>query len=329
MIRCKKCILNENFPGITFDENGVCSFCNKSQDTDLKQHIIMKHQDKFKELISQYKRKCNYDCIVAYSGGKDSSYTLHLLKNEYKLNILAFTFDNWYQSDFAKKNIRQVVKKLNVDLIDFTPNFEIWKNILNIVKESNFYSTKHIQRASDICTTCISLIRFSILKIAIQKDIPFIIFGMSPGQSPPASSIFKTNSSILAKMQSIIKDPLERKLGKKVSPYFLSESDFQKTSFPYIINPLSFLEYNEEKIYGILKDYGWTHPQDTDSCSTNCLLNSLGNQIHLDNYGFHPYSFEVSEMVRFGILERNNALELIEKKQNEKIIKLIMNELKV
>jgi len=97
MIRCKKCLLIENFPGINFDENGICNFCNDQKDSVLQEIIIEKHRNKFLELIDKYRNKSNYDCIVAYSGGKDSTYTLHLLKTEYKLNILAFTFDNWFQ----------------------------------------------------------------------------------------------------------------------------------------------------------------------------------------------------------------------------------------
>ena len=329
MKRCQKCILNENFPGISFDENGVCNFCNQQKDKEQDDQLIKKYITKFTKLITQYKNKSSYDCIVAYSGGKDSTYTLHLLKKKYNLNILAFTFDNWYQSGTAMENIKQVVKRLDIDHINFMPNFDLWKNILNIVKENNFYSIKHIQRASDICTTCISIIRFSCLKIAIEKEIPFVIFGMSPGQAPLASSIFKTNTAMIERMQSIIYDPLKENLGSEIDRYFLKKRHLQSTSFPYIINPLSFLEYNEEKIYDLIKIYGWLPPGDTDSCSTNCLLNALGNQNHLNKYGFHPYAFEVSEMVRQGILNRKNALDTIEKKQDENIINNIEHELKI
>jgi len=183
-------------------------------------------------------------------------------------------------------------------------------------------------KSSDICTTCITLIRFACLQITLEKEIPFIIFGISPWQSPIGTSIFKTNSSMISKMQSIIYDPLKEKIGDEINPYFLSKSHLESSFFPYIINPLSFLDYNEEKIYDAIKAYGRVAPGDTDSCSTNCLLNTLGNQIHLEKYDFHPYLFEISEMVRLGIMERGVALELIDKPQNEVILNKIKKELK-
>jgi tRNA(Ile)-lysidine synthase TilS/MesJ len=329
MKRCKKCILNENFPGISFDENGICNFCNQHQDEEQEKILIKKYKDKFNTLIAKHRNRSSYDCIAAYSGGKDSTYTLHLLKNKFDLNILAFSFDNWYQSDYARNNIKRVLKKLNIDLINFMPGFKAWKDIINTVVNDEFYSKKHIQRASDICTTCISMIRFSCLKIAMEKEIPFIIFGMSPGQAPMASSIFKTNTYIVKQMQDIVYGPLKEKLGDEIDPYFLKNRHFQSSLFPYIINPLAFMKYDEEKIYDIIKSYGWEEPEDTDSNSTNCLINAMANQIHIDKYGFHPYAYELSELVRKGFLKREKALEAVQAQQNQNIIRNIKHELEL
>ncbi|MBN1970758.1 MAG: hypothetical protein JW870_15430 [Candidatus Delongbacteria bacterium] len=27
-MRCGNCVLSDNYPGITFDEKGICNFCN-------------------------------------------------------------------------------------------------------------------------------------------------------------------------------------------------------------------------------------------------------------------------------------------------------------
>jgi len=45
--------------------------------------------NKFKDLISQVKGKADYDCTLSYSGGKDSSYTLYLLREVFGLQVLA------------------------------------------------------------------------------------------------------------------------------------------------------------------------------------------------------------------------------------------------
>ncbi len=93
---CEKCVLNENFPRIKFDDNGVCNLCRDSQDTDRQAKQIKRYEQKFLTIIENLEVKSDYDCLVAFSGGKDSSYTMSLLKNKYGLHPLAFSFDNWF-----------------------------------------------------------------------------------------------------------------------------------------------------------------------------------------------------------------------------------------
>ena len=60
---------------------------------------------------------------MCYSGGKDSTYTSIILKNEYKLNILAITFDNGFVSGYTKpfdgKSITSVGNLIGVLIILF------------------------------------------------------------------------------------------------------------------------------------------------------------------------------------------------------------------
>ena len=97
---CSNCILPETFPGIKFNESGVCNHCvqakNQTGETSGKKE---KYRRRLDDLIAEVKGKApSYDAIMAYSGGKDSSYTLKLLKEKYDLRILALTFDNHFVS---------------------------------------------------------------------------------------------------------------------------------------------------------------------------------------------------------------------------------------
>ena len=328
MNRCIKCILPETFPGIRFNEEGVCNFCLEFKGLKHLEDKKTEYKKKFETLINEYKGKNSYDALMCYSGGKDSTYTSIILKNEYKLNILAITFDNGFVSDQAFRNIKNVVENVGIDHIIIKPRFDILKRIFCECIDHNIYSLKTIERASTICTSCMGLVKFSALRMTIEKNIPFITFGWSPGQAPITSSIMKNNPQMLKMMQEAIFEPLYHIVGDAIKPYFLEEKHFNGSyRFPYNIHPLAFLGYNEEKIYETIYKYGWKAPQDTDANSTNCLLNSYANVVHKKQFHFNPYSLELANLVREGYLTRELALEKIDKIEDPETVAFVQKKL--
>jgi len=314
MQACKKCVLNERFPGISFDEEGVCNFCRTSRSADQRLSIRDKYEAKFKQLIQENKGKGSYDCLVAYSGGKDSTYTLHLLRERYDLRCLAYSFDNWFQSDTARRNIRAVLSKINVDHWTITPNFESMRRIVVASASDDLYSAKALVRASSVCTACISMVRSVGFRLTIEQEIPFLVFGMSPGQAPIATAVVKTNAQMIRTMQETLLRPLGDRLGDAIKPFFLEQRHYDKPeAFPYNINPLAFTDYDEDVIIETSRRYGWRKPDDTDANSTNCLLNAFANQVHLEKFGFNPYAYEIAELVRTGCMTREEGLDRLER----------------
>jgi tRNA(Ile)-lysidine synthase TilS/MesJ len=309
MQTCKKCVLNERFAGIRFNADGICNFCSSARSMDNQRSIRSKYEAKFEKLIEERKGTGSYDALVAYSGGKDSTYTLHLLQERYDLRILAYTFDNWYQSERARRNIRAVLRNINVDHMSITPSFEGMKKIVLASMSDNMYSAKAMARASSICTSCISLVRFIGFRLTIEQRIPFLVFGMSPGQAPMATAVVKTNPQMIRTMQDTLLRPMSDRVGDVIRPFFLEERHFDRPEdFPHSVNPLAFADYDEEVIYEITGRYGWKKPDDTDANSTNCLLNALANQVHLDTFGVNPYAYEIAELVRTGCMTREQGL---------------------
>jgi tRNA(Ile)-lysidine synthase TilS/MesJ len=328
MNRCIKCILPETFPGIRFNEEGVCNFCLEFKGLKHLEDKKTEYKKKFETLVNEYKGKNSYDALMCYSGGKDSTYTSIILRNEYRLNILAITFDNGFVSDQALRNIKNVVENVGIDHIIIKPRFDILRRIFCECTDHNIYSLKTIERASTICTSCMGLVKFSALRMTIEKNIPFIAFGWSPGQAPITSSIMKNNPQMLKMMQEAIFEPLYHIVGDAIKPYFLEEKHFNGSyRFPYNIHPLAFLGYNEEKVYETIYKYGWEAPQDTDANSTNCLLNSYANVVHKKQFHFNPYSLELANLVREGYLNRELALEKINEIEDPETVAFVQKKL--
>lgn len=312
---CGNCILPETFPGITFGDDGICNFCRQSEAAKGR-HLEDKarYADKFARLLRatctpESARQRSYDVLMAYSGGKDSTYTLLLLRKKHGLRVLAVSFDNGFISPRALANITAVTEALAVDHVLFKPRWDLLRKIFATAAEKELYSKKTLERASTICTSCIGLVKTTCLKMAIEQGIPMIGFGWSPGQAPVQSSIMRTNPALLRMTQQAILGPLEQVAGPDVASYFLGERHFADAAkFPWNVHPLAWEEYDEGTIVAEIGKLGWQLPQDTDSNSTNCLLNAFANEVHVARYGFHPYVWEIANMVREGIVSRTEGL---------------------
>ena len=77
--RCTKCVTPETHETITFDNEGVCSICSQ---IEYKQTQVDWESKKIEldELIKKYRGQYDYDCIIPYSGGKDSTYQTYVMK---------------------------------------------------------------------------------------------------------------------------------------------------------------------------------------------------------------------------------------------------------
>jgi asparagine synthetase B (glutamine-hydrolysing) len=108
--RCSRCILPATYPFITFDAGGVCNYCHE--------HVTQRVEGRealLRELDRHRRRDGTPDCIVAFSGGRDSSYGLHLLKTELGMTPLAFTYDWGLVTDLARRNQARMCGRLGVE----------------------------------------------------------------------------------------------------------------------------------------------------------------------------------------------------------------------
>ncbi len=135
--RCKKCILPETMPYISFDKEGVCNYCRnfETRNTQLKGEKALKdHVKKFQSTNG------DPDCIVGFSGGRDSSFGLDYIKNTLNLHPIAFTYDWAMVNDLARRNQARVVSRLGVEQIIVSADIKkkrenIRKNLLAWLKK--------------------------------------------------------------------------------------------------------------------------------------------------------------------------------------------------
>lgn len=119
LVRCKKCVLPNTMPFISFDNNGVCNYCNS-----YKPKNQPKPKEELFELVESYRRNGESDCIVPFSGGRDSCYGLHLIVNELKMKPITYTYDWGMVTDLGRRNISRMCSQMGVENIIVAADIE-------------------------------------------------------------------------------------------------------------------------------------------------------------------------------------------------------------
>lgn len=166
MKRCTKCNLPETHETIIFDALGVCNICNQQ---DFKKDGIDwgRRKKDLDALVEEYRGKSDYDCIVPFSGGKDSTWTLNYLVKEYGLKPLVVRFDHGFMRPNLEDNVKRTMRKLGVDIHTFTPN---WKVVQKLMLQS-------FLEKGDFCWHCHTGIFSYPMWVALEKKVPLIFWG--------------------------------------------------------------------------------------------------------------------------------------------------------
>ena len=110
--RCSRCILTETMPYIRFDEAGVCNYCHTYKPRNHPRPV-----EEIFSLVESYRRIQGDDCILPFSGGRDSCYGLHLITKELKMKPITYTYDWGMVTDLGRRNISRMCAQLGVENI--------------------------------------------------------------------------------------------------------------------------------------------------------------------------------------------------------------------
>jgi len=326
--RCRRCALPSSYPGIKFNQRGICNYCVyydliRDRDNDVRKYL----QKKISKIIQRIKhRNMKYHCIVAYSGGKDSTFLLYFLKKKFGLNILAHVLDNGFISNQAFQNIKKVTKRLEIDCKITRPPFKTLREIFAYtLTQKTSYPKEILAMMSPVCAACQGIIFGTSIKLALRLNIPIMFIGYTPGQYPSISleNFLKVKSNVFLSSRvykddpldiiKIVRDPINEKFGSDIERYYFRSQYIEKNieeKVPSIFFPFHFLlDYDEKLIISTIQKLGWKKPEDTDACSTNCLLNTLGNYACLKQLGYHPYIGELSSLVRENKMSYSDAIK--------------------
>ena len=307
MKRCSRCLVPERVPGIALSAEGICNLCRDqaalARESTRAEESRCASEEDFEQALADCRGRGEYDCLVPLSGGKDSIYLLYRLVVERKLKVLAFTVDINIPA-LAWDNIRRALGRLNVDHLSYSPAHEFYKKtfrylLRNQEERGAVYTISYVYAP---------LFEGDAIKLAMEKDIPLVLAGYSPGQPEPERMLYEFSRQLmretdwtppeLASCGEFSAEDLGRFYNPKNYP--------SGTKFPRYLAPFHAWPYNQDEIMRKVVEHGLVaSSKHANPIHSNYPINWLLMYSDLRAFGYNPYAPEFSSLIRHGKANRN------------------------
>lgn len=316
---CVRCCMPESNEGIKFDEMGICQAC---QSAEQKIHIDWTEREReLRKLLDHHKSLNNdYDCLVPISGGKDSTFQLHVITKVYGMRPLAVTFShNWF-SETGKYNLQNAIEKFNVDHIMFTPNRAL---VNKLARESLF-------QIGDSCWHCHSGVGAFPLQVAVKYKIPLLIWGESiadmSGRATHYDPVLKFDRDYFTKVsakvypEGMVSDKITL---RELAPFKLPSYEEVEELGVIGIHLGDYLFWDDERQMEFVRDvYDWREDKVEGTYkrykSVECRMAGVHDYTKFLKRGFGRGTDHASIDVRAGLLTRDEAFELAKRHDVER-----------
>ena len=288
-MECINCLITDNL--CKFEKN-TCLYCSMHKELN----NINLDFNPILEKIKSYKGK--YNCICGISGGIDSSIMLYAAVKKWGLKPLVIHFNNHWNTDNSKHNMKQLIQKLNVDFIEYYVNKQEFDN-LN--KAFLMAGTPDCDIPNDIAMTKL------MYETCEKYNIKYILNGhcyKTEGSTPKAWTYMDTK---------YIKDVYRRFFKKELVNYPLFEFKDQlhyntlniEQIRPFHYQNVNRFELDEQmKKFIDYKSYGWKH-------SENSYTDFVGSYLLPRKFGIDKRIVYLSARVRSGLLTKDKARNLL------------------
>ena len=338
--RCTRCLLPETMPFISYDTEGVCSYC---RDYETRGNYL-KGEKALEEFTSHYKSNADEpDVLIGFSGGRDSAFGLDYIKNKLGLHPITFTYDWGMVNDLARRNQARVVGKLGIEHIVISADIRTKR--INIRKNLKAWLKRPDLGMVPILMAGDKQFYYYFHKVRKQTGIKLFIFcGGYEGEE--GTGLFKYgfcnvttqgNKSALKRMTGI-----SRKNKLKIMYYYLKQfiknpayinRSIFDTLFAYYSSYVlvddylylfHYLDWDEKVILNTIdKKFNWERETDTIATwRTDDGTASFYNYIYMIMAGFTEFDIFRSHQIREGKLTRERAYEII-KEENKPRFKSI------
>ncbi|MCK4762703.1 MAG: hypothetical protein KAW12_10950 [Candidatus Aminicenantes bacterium] len=319
---CTRCVLPETYPGIEFDENGVCNFCT-AYDVKAEAEAGSRFANEAEVIAALQKYKNlgrKYDLLVPLSGGVDSCFTLIRIVEKLGLKPMVFHSDHGWDDPIATRNVEKLCKELDIDLL-------IWKNDMQFMRTLFKYFNESDDYTVSPCYPCGNMLYLNGLEIADSFNIPLVINGYSKGQAAMMHDKDKAQDWY-GRMINVILETGDQEFFEKFTKkwemlkkqvIYTSKEDLKKPVNPdkLLFIPFfvfKFYKTDKEELQKICRDrFDWQPLKEGfPARTTNCEMIWLNSYRDLNKRKYTHYHDEYSTIIRAGEMTREQALADLE-----------------
>ena len=317
---CKKCTMPDTRPGITFDDNGVCCACNRYEQ---RKNIDWDARWKeFEQLCDKY-RGCNgsgnYDCAIAVSGGKDSHYQVHIMKEVMHMNPILFSVeDNFPMTNAGIANLKNISEEFGCPIISYKPNIRAQKILMRAMFEKYGKPTWYIDRYIYTYPLHMAL-KFNTMLLVYGENVSFEYGGGDDEETYSAKSQINNGvASEFSREELLSYGVNENELAMLDTP---SEDDLKKLDPIYISY---FLPWNSVKNYEFAKKRGfkdltheWNrthHAENFDQIDSRAYL--VHSWMKYPKFGHASATDYTARFIRYGLMTREEAIKIVKERDH-------------
>ncbi len=169
---CARCLYPANHSfGIIIDHSGICSGCRVHEEKD-----ELHWENRFlqlKAICDQYRNKTRttHDCIIPVSGGRDSHFIVHIVKNVLGMTPILVNYNKHYNTRMGTRNLAFLRAYLGCDFIQCTVNPD---RVKRITRET-------LKLRGSMYWHCLAGQTAFPVRTAVNYKIPLIIWGAHQG----------------------------------------------------------------------------------------------------------------------------------------------------
>lgn len=300
MRKCRKCLLPESVPGSQIGPDGVCGHCRAPRPESAPTGADPACREDLERTLAACRNgnRKGYDCLVPLSGGKDSIYLLYKLKVEYGLKVLAYT-TNIDLPEVAWSNIRTALARLDIDHMVSTPAPGFIRKLFRYLLQNQeargaVYTLSYVYAP---------LFEGDAIRLAIEKDIPLIFAGYSPGQPDPQRMLYEFSPRLIREEDWTPPHLREcgefgsDELGRFYNPLELPGN----TRFPRYLAPYHAWDYDQDEVMRKVTELGLVkRSRHASPIVSNYPINWLMMYSDLKHFNYNPYAPEFSALIREG-----------------------------